>query len=334
VASRTLPVPPELDGARADEFLARLLGVSVRRGKALCGAGRVRRGGSALAKGTPVKAGDVVEVREGEAATGLVPVVPVVSTTDALVVVNKPAGLPCHRLQGDGRPSALEGVAAAFPEVLTSGPDPREGGLLHRLDNGTSGLLALARNPAAHHQGRAAFSSGAARKLYLALAGGVVPAEGVVDLPVAHHPADGRRGVVVADEATRHRGKPKPARTSWRVLAHGPATSLLLVEAQGGRHHQVRLHLLHAGAPLVGDEVYGGPPWPGGGETAGHGLHACWLTVPLSDPRASVVASVGAPPGWEPAVRLLLGDEGVRALVATGADPRGAWDRREHAEGT
>jgi len=277
-------------GMRVDLWLATRLGISRTRAKALCDDLRVRAGAHALRKGEQVVAGAVIGVA-WPSSTVPPPAssvsAPTVFVDDDLVVVDKPAGLPSHPRRDRPGPSALGAVGAGYPEVLTAGPEPLEGGLLHRLDNETSGLLAFARtheayerlSPAFRSRPRAAGRPGteSARKGYCALVEGIVAEPLRLDWPIAHHARDARRMVAVVHDDVRHRGAPRSAHTVVEPLASGEGATLVAVLIGAGARHQIRVHLAAAGHPLVGDTVYGALAADGLG---GHALHAAWLALP------------------------------------------------------
>ena len=306
-------------GERVDEALASLMEVSVQAIKRLCQDGRVTRNHTRLKKGDRVRTGDVVHVLPTETNTQPAGALPILAQTPAYVVLDKPAGMPSHRLRPTDPPAALDSVMLQWPQVATAGPDPREGGLLHRLDVGTSGALAFALNPQAYEDGRTAFKVGTARKLYLALCHGTLAPTGVVDVPVAHDPGDPRRSVTVPAQDSRHRGKPRQALTAWRVLCSQGQDHLVLLDGRGGRRHQVRVHMAHLGAPLWGDDLYGGPSWPSGGPALpAHALHAVWLE--FDGVNQHVTALAPAPAAFANATQALLGPPGAQAL-ALGTKP-------------
>ena len=283
-----LRVPEALAGARADRTVALLLDVPVNAARRLIAAGRVRVRGRRVQKGDAVEAGDDVEI--AGAGAWLVPgpdVVPRLFVDEHVIVVDKPAGMPCHPLVPGEGGTVVDALIAIFPEIARASEDPREAGLVHRLDTGTSGCLALARDPATWRALRAAFADDLVDKRYLALVHGA-PARATVLDAVAHDPADPRRMRI--DPGGR------PARTEIVPLSATPDFALVDVRAHGGRRHQVRVHLASRGHPLVGDVLYGAPaaddaPW--------HLLHASALALPggaraLARPPPAFAAAAGA----------------------------------------
>lgn len=282
-------VPPALAGARVDRAVAELLELPVNAVRRLLDAGRVRVDHRRRKKGDVVQGGAVVEVTGVAGGPGgkpawLVPgsaAVPVVFEDAHVVVVDKPAGMPSHPLLPGEGGTAVDALAARFPEIAVASDDPREAGLVHRLDTGTSGCLAVARDRETWRALRDAFAAGTVDKSYLALVHGVIGAPLVVDRPVAHDPADARRMIVLAAASGGAAPGGQPAKTSVTPLATGAEHTLVAVRAQGGRRHQIRVHLACAGHPLVGDVLYGAEA---AADAPSHLLHADGLTLPGRPP--------------------------------------------------
>src|SRR5215471_15014408 len=172
----------------------------------------------------------------------------ILAETDDWIALDKPAGVSMATSSRPGK-SGAEAVRRLLEACAESG---REGLLLvHRLDEGTSGVVLLARSEEAHRALSLAFQTKAARKTYRALAWGHPrPAEGVFDDPLGGDPTDGRRMRVRTDG--------KPARTPYRTLSRLPSVADLLLSPETGRTHQIRVHLSAHGHPIVGDDLYGG----------------------------------------------------------------------------
>lgn len=274
----TMTVPAGLDGVRADRALAALLDVGVNAARRLMQARRVRIDGRLASKGDLVRAGSNVVLEGGGAwlvparAPALAPLL-----VDAhVVIVDKPAGMPCHPLVPGEGGTVVDALAAAYPEIATASPDAREAGLVHRLDTGTSGCLAVARDRASWGALREAFSSGGVVKRYLALVEGNVQQRLVIESPLVHDAGDRRRmRLALAGDV----GAQDCATVAFAV-ARGAGHTLVEVEARGGRRHQVRAHLAGAGHPLVGDALYGAPDSP---DCPWHLLHASALGLPGRD---------------------------------------------------
>jgi 23S rRNA pseudouridine1911/1915/1917 synthase len=179
-----------------------------------------------------------------------------------IVVVDKPAGLPVAptRTRGGG-----PDVVGATGLLLT-----------HRLDAETSGCLVLARTPEGQRRINDLFARGAVRKEYAAVGIGAVPDRGTCELAIGAW----RRGRVSI-------GRGDPARTTWEVLWRDGARIGLLVTPLTGRTHQIRAHMSAVGAPLLGDDTYGGPP------ADRVYLHAWRIHLPW--PRAGDVLTIESP---------------------------------------
>jgi 23S rRNA pseudouridine1911/1915/1917 synthase len=268
------------EAGRLDRVLvARFPGVGRRRWAALFADGAVAVDGTRARKGERVAAGAVVTLREAPAVGDALAPVPqpelaldVLHEDAQLVAVCKPAGPPSHPLRAGETGTVANALVARYPECAGAGRDPREAGLVHRLDRGTSGVLLAARDPGAWQALRRAFAAGEVDKRYLALVAGAA-ADGACDAPLR---SAGRRAVVARPG---ERGA-LPASTSWRAIARGAGVTLLAVHAATGRMHQVRAHLAACGAPLVGDPLYGGPTEAAGIEVALPFLHAARVMVP------------------------------------------------------
>ncbi len=197
--------------------------------------------------------------------TGLT--LPVLYEDDHLLAIDKPAGLLVHDAPAEpGAPS----VAAWFVERYSDEAaafDVERPGIVHRLDKHTSGVLLLAKTPAAQAALSAAFEARETGKQYLALCDGIPERDrAVIDADIGRSHADRRRMAVASDG--------RSAQTEYEVLAAARERSFLLAKPLTGRTHQIRVHLAAIGAPVAGDELYGRGPGPR------HLLHAWRLTVP------------------------------------------------------
>jgi len=182
-----------------------------------------------------------------------------------IVVVDKPVGVAAHPSPGWTGPTVLSGLAALGVQLSSSGPPERQG-IVHRLDVGTTGVMVLAKSDRAYTALKRAFKERTVAKRYHALAQGHLdPSRGTVDAPIDRHPRHDGRWAVVAGG--------KPSVTHYDTLEAFPAASLLEVDLETGRTHQIRVHLAALRHPCVGDLTYGADP-----ALAGRlGLRRQWL---------------------------------------------------------
>lgn len=196
---------------------------------------------------------------------------PLAHQDEHLVVVDKPPGLLTVPTDGGTHDDC---VLSRLRADLTKVRGPRTYvGALHRLDRGTSGLVAVALSRECHAAGRAAFRDHAFLRRYLTLVEGVPKvAQGTIDLPIANEYESGKRHIARDDdEPSRH------AVTHYRVKERFSRNALLEVELDTGRQHQIRLHLRAISHPIVGDGVYGSKERPSGSRPM---LHASKLAFP------------------------------------------------------
>ncbi len=192
----------------------------------------------------------------------------------ALAVVDKPAGLVVHPAPSHRGPTLVGELA----DVLGGGGDPERPGIVHRLDKGTSGLLVVARDDAAHAALQAQVQRRQVERVYLALAGGRIGSRtGTIDAPIGRA-ARQRHRMAVSGGASRE------ARTHFTVLELLPRESYLEVRLETGRTHQIRAHFAAIGHPLTGDPTYGGAERYGLQRQFLH-AHRLAFTHPLSGKR-------------------------------------------------
>jgi 23S rRNA pseudouridine1911/1915/1917 synthase len=256
-AWRHFEVPDALAGERVDRAVALLTGWSRSEVAALLARGAVRVAGAPVPKSRRLEPGEVVDVAaEPEPERPLAPEdlpVAVVHEDDAVVVVDKPAGLVVHPGAGHASGTLVNALLARYPEIAGVG-DPSRPGIVHRLDRDTSGLLVVARRQDAYQRLVAALAGHDVERAYAALVWGLPEsARGVVDAP------GGRSTRSRTRMAVREGGK--PARTAYRVEEPfpDPGVALLVCTLETGRTHQIRVHLAAIHHPVVGDLTYGAP---------------------------------------------------------------------------
>jgi 23S rRNA pseudouridine1911/1915/1917 synthase len=183
---------------------------------------------------------------------------------DDVLLVNKPAGMSVHAGAGNAR-GTLVNALLGRGQILSRGTavtDDLRPGIVHRLDKGTSGVIAIAKNDFAHAKLAESFRSRAVQKTYIALAEGTFEkSSGKIDLLIGRDPVRRTRMKALAGVAAhgnrRLAGRARQALTEWQKLADlGPAT-LLAVHLHTGRTHQIRVHFSALKHPLVGDTLYG-----------------------------------------------------------------------------
>ena len=256
MTDRTLPVPDGLDGLRLDVAISRLFGFSRTAAADLIDAGKVRVGGDQPARSAKVHAGDWLEVTMPEAPVAAPPA-PVEGLTvlyddDDIIAVDKPVGVAVHPSPGWTGPTVAQGLAAMGFRIATSGAAERQG-IVHRLDAGTTGVLVVAKSEHAYSRLKRAFKERTVEKRYSALVQGHPdPTSGTIDAPIDRHPGADYKFAVVAGG--------RPSVTHYETEEAFRAATLLDIELETGRTHQIRVHMAAVRHPCVGDLTYGADP--------------------------------------------------------------------------
>jgi 23S rRNA pseudouridine1911/1915/1917 synthase len=255
--NRILLVATEDAGQRLDRYLTGRMGDLSR-----TGVQQIIADGAALVNGRQGKAGYMIRAGDEIEVSSLAPVIEIdraqptaipldiVYEDDDLLVVNKAAGMVVHPAPGHHDDTLVNALLAYLPALPEPGADQRPG-IIHRLDKDTSGLIIVAKNARARAALIEQMKQHAIIKRYLALVeGNVALDQGSIDAPIGRDPRNRQQMAITAVGS-------REARTHFRVLQRFARHTLLLLQLETGRTHQIRLHLKAIGHPVVGDPVYG-----------------------------------------------------------------------------
>lgn len=256
--ARRVEVPDELAGERLDKVLAKVFPeFSRNRLQSWIEAQRVHVDGKPAKVRQPVPLGAVIELvpdllPEQLAFTPEPVPLDVVYEDDAILVINKPAGLVVHPAAGNWSGTILNGLLHRYGEAAAGLP---RAGIVHRLDKETSGLMVVARTLEAQTDLVRQLQARTVKRRYLALVWGNIRDEGTIDAPIGRDSRERTRMAVVQGASG------KPARTHFRrvdkTLWHNQPVSAIHCDLETGRTHQIRVHCAAIGHPLLGDPVYG-----------------------------------------------------------------------------
>ncbi len=301
-------------GERLDVAIAHALALSRTRARDLVDEGFVTIDGRPVGKPATVLRGDeIVSVLIPPARPVMVEPedvrVTVIFEDEHLAAIDKPPGMTAHptaTVRSGTVVNALLGrMQLSKEERQDPYADAYRPGIVHRLDKDTSGVMVVAKNDAAHRELASAFKRRLTEKIYVAITTGAIDEVVVVDAPIGRHP-------VKRQQMTVGGSNPRPASTQFRVLARLPGYTLVRAKPHSGRTHQIRVHLAHVHAPILGDLVYGRPS----DVIARHALHAQQLTLPHPVDHLAITFSAQVPADM------------VQAWLRLG----GSWPPAEHPE--
>ena len=250
-------VPDGLAGERVDTAASRMTGVSRTRVAELLADGLVRLNGEVVSKSARVAGGDLLELEipEPRAATVTpreVEGIRIVHDDADIVVVDKPAGVAAHPSLGWDGPDVVAHLAAAGFRISTSGASERQG-IVQRLDVGTSGLMVVAKSETAYTALKRAFRDREVSKVYHTLVQGHPdPFTGTIDAPIGRHPGHAWKMAII--DGGRH------SITHYDTIEAFRSATLLEVQLETGRTHQIRVHMAAIKHPCIGDPLYGSDP--------------------------------------------------------------------------
>lgn len=255
--AETLTIDRSLPGERLDTFLRRKFPAASRGAiQRLIEQGHIRINGQKTKPTHSPRAGEIIEVewpeaKPAEAQPEDIPL-DIIYEDDALVVLNKPAGLVVHPAAGNEEHTLVNALLHHCAGQLSGIGGVARPGIVHRLDKETSGCLVVAKNDETHIALSTQFAGRTIEKVYLAIVCGVLPRDsGNIRAPIARHPTHRKR------MATRDEGEGRDAHTGYRVVERLREATLVEALLHTGRTHQIRVHFQHLGYPVAGDVTYG-----------------------------------------------------------------------------
>jgi len=265
----SLTVDEAQDGLRLDALLSVTFEISRTKVASDIDAGSVLVNDKLALKSHRVATGDKVVykpiIKEAINPADQVVNIPILFADEDIVVIDKPVGVAVHASPGWEGPTVTASIAALGHRISTSGAPERQG-IVHRLDVGTSGVMVIAKSELAYESLKDQFRDRTVKKIYHALVQGHPdPSKGTIDAPIDRHPQENYKYAVVNGG--------KDSVTHYETIEAFAGASLLKIELETGRTHQIRVHMAAIKHPCVGDSMYGADP-----KLAGKlDLHRQWL---------------------------------------------------------
>lgn len=242
-------------GTRLDSFLSRRVeGLTRSAAARLLAEGCVTCDGAVPGKSYRIAGGEELcvilpEAEEPEAVPQDIPL-DVVYEDEDVIVVNKPVGMVVHPAPGHPDGTLVNALLHHCGDSLSGIGGELRPGIVHRIDQDTSGLIIAAKNDLAHQRLAAQLQDHTLARVYQCIVvGGLREDAGTVDAPIGRHPTDRKKMAVVAGG--------RSAVTHWRVLERFPGFTYVECRLETGRTHQIRVHMAYIGHPILGDTVYG-----------------------------------------------------------------------------
>lgn len=256
-------VTSQFAGCRFDVCLSKLAGVSRANAISLIDSGKAKILNRKSQKSSILQESDVIVVNKNEDSTcdsssnsqsqPSICDLEIVYNDDDVVVINKPVSVASHAAKGWSGPTVPESLEAAGIKINTTLCDESRKGIVSRLDVGTSGLMLVCKTDLAYQEMKRQFASHSVKKTYTALVqGNLQQNKATIDAPIGRSKVSDFRFTVAKDG--------KPAITHWDVLERFGIATLVSVNLETGRTHQIRVHFSSIGHPLVADQMYGANP--------------------------------------------------------------------------